>query len=97
MGASAYQEPECSQGFSPELQHRGIHHWTPNGCGPEGHREKAVAVGAQVAGCTLLSPHDLCRGTGSDMPTGGPGSSCAACPHPFFRKMYDSFPHPVVE
>lgn len=97
VGASAYQEPECSQRSIPELQHRGIHHWTPNRCGPGGHREKAVAVGAQVAGCTLPSPHVPCRGAGSDRPTGSPGSSCAACPHPFFRKMCDSCPHPVVE
>lgn len=34
VGASAYQEPECSQRSIPELQHRGIHHWTPNRCGP---------------------------------------------------------------
>ena len=61
MGASAYQEPECSQGFSPELQHRGIHHWTPNGCGPEGHREKAVAVGAQVYRAVCMYLYMSCK------------------------------------
>lgn len=39
VGASAYQEPECSQRSIPELQHRGIHHWTPNRCGPGPQRE----------------------------------------------------------
>lgn len=95
VGASAYQEPECSQGSSPELQHRGVRHWTPDRCSLEGHRQEAV--GAQVAGCTLLSPHVPCSGTGSDMPSGGPGSSSAACPHPFFRRCYDSCPRPLVE
>lgn len=96
VGASAYQEPEVASGPSQSCS-TGASITGPQTGAAQGATERRLRLWVhRWLGAPCRRPCSVQRGR-LRQAYWGAGSSCAACPHPFFRKMCDSCPHPVVE